>query len=146
MIKRQRSAFWDSSAVVPLLCRDSYTTRSREFLRRFPEAVSWWNTPVEVHGALVRLFKEKRITQEALNAGLSYLHEFRVRWREIQPVDRVRDLAEECLDRFQIRSADAMQLAAALGWCKQMPRNRPIICYDSELGVAARQCGFDVLS
>ena len=146
MISRQRTAFWDSSAVVPLLVRDSFTTRSREILRRYPEVASWWNMPVEAHSALVRLFTEKRITGETLDAALSHLQEFRARCKEIQPLDRVRDVAEECLDRFQIRSADALQLAAALIWCRHAPRNRPFVCYDSRLSAAARQCGFDVHS
>ncbi len=144
MTKGGRRAFWDSSALVPLFCRDIYTSRSRELLRRFPEIVTWWNTPVEIHGVLIRLSKEKRITPEGLEKGLGYVQQFRLRWREIQPVDSVRDSAEDCLDRFRIRSADAVQLAAALLWCSQMPRNRPFICYDSELSDAARQCGFEV--
>lgn len=146
MTNRQQSAFWDSSAIVPLLVRDSFTTRSREFLRKYPGIVSWWNMPVEVHGGLARLSREKRISEEAYDAALGYLQEFRKRCKEIQPVDRVRDLAEECLDRFQIRSADALQLSAAMIWCKQIPRNRPFLCFDSELSAAARQIGFDVHS
>lgn len=142
----QLSAFWDSSAVVPLLIHDAFTIRSRNLLRMYPKVVSWWNMPLEVHGALARLFREKRIAREARDTALAYLQQFGLRCKEIQPVDRVREMAGEFLDRFQIRSADALQLAAAMIWCREKPRNRPFICYDTELIAAARQCGFDVLS
>jgi uncharacterized protein len=143
---QQINAFWDSSAVLPLLIHDAFTSRSRHLLRLYPKMVFWWGMPAEVHGALVRLFRGKRITREALDAGLYHLQQLRLRCQEIQPVDRVRELAEECLDRFQIRSADALQLAAAMIWCHQKPRNRLFICYDSELTLAAQHCGFDVHS
>ena len=146
MKSERRPAFWDSSALVPLLCRDAYSVRSRELLRRFPLIVVWWNTPVETHSAIVRLLKENRLNAEGAGKALSYLQKFRLRWREIQPVDKVRDGAEDCLDRFRIRSAGALQLAAARVWCKNIPRNHPFICFDSELSDAARQSGFDVHS
>ena len=141
--KRVR-AFWDSSALVPLFCRDAYSSRSRQLLRRFPGIVAWWGTPVEVHGALIRLLKEGRLSAEGAEKALGYFKRLRFRWREVLPVEGVRDLAEECLERYRIRSADAFQLAAALVWCKEIPKGRPFLCFDSELSEAARQAGFEL--
>jgi len=143
--KKVRS-FWDSSALVPLFCHDSYSARSRELLRTFPEIAVWWNTPVEIHGVFIRLLKQSSISREGMSKALGYLQEFRLRWREVLPVESVRNLAEECLDRYRIRSADALQLAAAIIWCNGNPKGRPFVCFDTELCDAARQAGFDVRS
>ena len=41
---------------------------------------------------------------------LLLLNQFRGRWYEVLPVEEVRSVAEDCLDRYRIRSADALQL------------------------------------
>ena len=146
MKTKRIGAFWDSSALVPLFCHDRYSSRSRELLRSFPEMTVWWTTVVEIHGAFIRLLREKSISSEGAATALAHLGEFRLRWREILPVDPVRDLAGECLDRYRVRSADALQLAAALVWCREMPKGRPFLCFDAELSEAARQAGFQVYS
>jgi uncharacterized protein len=143
---KERRAFWDSSALVPLFCRDAYTARSRQLLRQFTEITVWWNTVVEIHAALVRLQREGLIPAEGTEKALLHLKEFGLRWREILPVERLRDLAEDCLDRYRIRSADSLQLGAALIWCKETPRGRHFICFDLQLCEAARQAGFQVVS
>jgi hypothetical protein len=63
----------------------------------------------------------------------------------MQPTNRLRDLAETCLHRHQLRAADAFQLAAALVWCNEKPRNRAFLCRDIRLTEAARQEGFTAI-
>ncbi len=104
-MKAKGRAFWDSSALGPLFCRDAYSARSRELLRQFPEVTVWWSTVVEIHGAFIRLLKENRISADGVENALLHLGQFRLRWREILPVEPVRDLAEECLDRYRIDRA-----------------------------------------
>ncbi len=38
----------------------------------------------------------------------------------------------------------ALQLGAALVWCREKPRRRPFVCFDERLGKAAPQAGFSV--
>jgi hypothetical protein len=45
-------------------------------------------------------------------------------WLEIEPTDDVRDFALDVLDRFPLKAADALQLAAALAWCRRRPKGR----------------------
>jgi predicted nucleic acid-binding protein len=66
-------------------------------------------------------------------------------WREIQPTERVRDLAERRLERYELRAADALQLAAALVWCRERPRGRSFLCRDLRLNEAARGEGFSIV-
>jgi predicted nucleic acid-binding protein len=116
-IPHNLSAFWDTSALLPLFCRDSFSARSRGLLRKYSTIVVWWGTPVEIDAAVSRLQREGQITVEGVQIVLTFVAELRQRWREILPVDRVGQLAEEICLRYGIRSADALQLAAALVWC-----------------------------
>jgi len=67
-------------------------------------------------------------------------------WREVLPDDEVRDLAAQALDKYSLRAADSMQLAAALVWCEQRPPRRNFICGDKRLALAASAVGFSVLT
>jgi hypothetical protein len=54
--------------------------------------------------------------RSAAGAATRRLTLLRKSWREIQPTNKLRDLAETCL---HLRTPDAVQLAAALVWCNQ---------------------------
>jgi hypothetical protein len=105
----------------------------------------WWGTSVEVVSALCRRRREKVLSGQYLEEANRRLALLRKSWREIQPTDRLRDLAEACLDRHELRAADAFQLAAALAWCNEKPRNRAFLCRDLRLQAAARIEGFSIV-
>jgi len=65
-------------------------------------------------------------------------------WLEIGLTDAVRDLTFGVLDRFPLKAADALQLAAALAWAKERPSGRLFVSSDTRLSVAAREAGFEV--
>ena len=75
-------------------------------------------------------------------ARLRYLTE---RWNEIQPVDEVREAAERSLSAHPLRSADALQLGAALIWCSGRTQGRPFVVGDGSLAAAAEGEGFEVV-
>ena len=49
----------------------------------------------------------------------------------------------QLLERYDLRAADALQLAAALGWCENAPRGRVFLTADQKLREAALLSGFD---
>jgi hypothetical protein len=57
---------------------------------------------------------------------------------------RVRDIAEALPSTNSVRAGDALQLAAALVWTNEKPRNKPLVCFDKILVAAARAQGFAV--
>jgi predicted nucleic acid-binding protein len=136
--------FWDSSALVPLCASTENPARGRRLLRQYTPVV-WWGTSVEVVSALCRRRREKVLSGQYLEEANRRLALLRKSWREIQPTDRLRDLAEACLDRHELRAADAFQLAAALAWCNEKPRNRAFLCRDLRLQAAARIEGFSIV-
>jgi predicted nucleic acid-binding protein len=141
---KDKSAFWDTSAVVPLCCGDKHSAEAGRWSVLFPKMIVWWNTRVEIHSALRRLLREKNLSEKGFAQACGLVVQLRDRWSEILPTELVGDLAEECLDRYSLRAADALQLGAALVWCKEKPRTRAFVCFDPELGRAAAKAGFDV--
>jgi predicted nucleic acid-binding protein len=107
--------------------------------------VVWWATSVEVQSALARLKRERLLLDREYSAALKRLSVLRKGWREIQPTSRLRDIAGSRMELHELRAADALQLAAALVWCSEKPKNRPFLCRDVRLREAARREGFDVL-
>lgn len=53
--------------------------------------------------------------------------------------------AERFLDRYPLKAADALQLAAAFAWCGGNPEGRKFICLDRQLNRAAESEGFEIL-
>jgi predicted nucleic acid-binding protein len=137
-------AFWDASAIVPLCCSQAATSRSRKLLRDVGRMVVWWGTPIEARSAIARLVRDGALSDAERVRAVRLLGELRVSWDEIQPSEKVRGIAEELPDRHRVRALDAMQLAAALVWCRERPTRRPFICLDERLSHAAAAVGFDV--
>ena len=137
-------AFWDASAVVPLCCSQPASAEGRRLRRELKRMVVWWGTPIEARSAFARLVREGRLTTDERATAVKLLAQLRVSWDEILPTEKVRSLAEELPDAHGVRAADATQLAAALVWCRERPRQHPLVCFDERLGAAAAALGFSV--
>jgi predicted nucleic acid-binding protein len=137
-------AFWDSSAIVPLCCAQAGTTRGRRLLADLGRIVAWWGTPVEARSAFARLVGDGELTASQRANAVKLLDQLRRSWDEILPTEAVRVLAESLPDDRGVRAEDALQLAAALVWCRERPRRRAFVCLDDRLGKAASAVGFTV--
>lgn len=60
----------------------------------------------------------------------------------MQPTEAVRKTAVEIVQRYDLRAADAFQLAAGLEWCQNSPRERILLTSDDRLLQAALLVGF----
>jgi predicted nucleic acid-binding protein len=141
---KKTTAFWDSSALVPLCIRQAGSRQAQLYLRKF-DLVVWWGTYVEVHSAVCRLHRERLINDANKQGALARLRLLSRGWREVGPDDQVRDLAAESLDKYVLRAADALQLAASLIWCQKRPSRRDFVSADRRLLQAAAAAGFSVL-
>lgn len=137
-------AFWDASAIIPLCCWQPDTAESRKLRREFERMIVWWATPIEARSAIARLARERHLGPEQQVRAVSRLGQLRVAWDEILPTEKVRSLAEALPDSHGLRAADAAQLAAALVWCRERPKLRPLVCFDERLRTAASALGFSV--
>ena len=138
------SAFWDASALLHV-CVPGQTSSHAKSLLRGAAPVVWWATSVEVESALARLYREAELSCAAYTASRHRLTALLSSCKEIQPTEAVRALAVRQLGQFPLRAADALQLAAALIWCKQKPKGRLFVCNDLRLDAAADSSGLDVV-
>jgi predicted nucleic acid-binding protein len=137
-------AFWDTSAIVALCCSQAATAQGRQLRREAKRIVVWWGTPVEARSAFARLVREGQMTTEERARAVKLLGQLRAAWDEILPTEKVRSIAEDLPDAHGLRAADAAQLAAALVWCRERPKQRPLVCFDEHLRAAATALGFSV--
>ena len=137
-------AFWDASAIVPLCCSQAATTQGRRLRRELKRMVVWWGTPLEARSAFARLVRDGHMTAEERRTAVRLLAQLRVTWDEILPTQKLRSIAEDLPDAHNLRAADAAQLAAALVWCRERPKERPVVCFDDRLRTAASALGFSV--
>jgi predicted nucleic acid-binding protein len=137
--------FWDSSAIMPVVCTEDRSDDMTELLAADPEPAIWWATPVECLSALHRTHRAGTLFDRALADAQERLAAIMDDIDIVAPVDPVRQRAGRLLAVHAIRAADALQLAAALSWCTERPEGEGFVCLDDRLRKAASLEGFGVL-
>lgn len=137
--------FWDTSAVVPLLLRQPATPAIESVFRDDPVPALWWGCAVECASALARESRLGDLTREQSLTALALLKVLREGAIEVRPSDEVRARSMRLLGIHPLRAADALQLAAALVWCRQRTGSAGFVSLDDRLRAAAEREGFDVL-
>jgi predicted nucleic acid-binding protein len=135
-------AFWDSSALVPLCAHQGITPRVVALYRSYGVVV-WWTTPVEIASALRRLVRMKQLTPDDWTVSRRLALELAETWRVIHPSNSLRAGAIQLVDRYDLKAADALQLAAALEWCEKIPQGKVFLAADQKLRETAVLSGFD---
>jgi len=141
---RTETAFWDTSAIVPLCCYQTASAQARNLARHYGRMVVWWCTRVEAYGALARLRREGALTANGFQQTAARLSVLSRAWLEVLPVESVRQRAEDLLGSQIIHAADGLQLAAALVWCQGRSQRRVFVCFDQRLASAATEVGFEI--
>ncbi|MFQ5779895.1 MAG: type II toxin-antitoxin system VapC family toxin [Nitrospiria bacterium] len=137
--------FWDSSGIVPLCVIEPTSERIMEILRGDQAMVVWWATRIECISAFVRRTREGILDAGSEEQSRIILRKLARSWIEIQPTQGVRESAERLLAVHPLRTADALQLAAALMWTRRSPLGHHFVCLDHLLREAARKEGFALL-
>jgi predicted nucleic acid-binding protein len=147
--KRDRAklplGFWDTSAIIPLCCRQTISMAARQVMRSHGAQIVWWGTHIEAVSAIYRLAREGGLKLNEPPMAIRALEVLRRSWHEISPSDEVLQTAERLLRTHPLRADDALQLAAALTWCGNYARRRTFICADARLSAAADEEGFNVI-
>jgi uncharacterized protein len=134
--------FWDSSAVIPLLIPELMSSSMQKLFDRDPVIVVWWATEIECTSALARRHRTGRVRDELVVKAFSRLNALRRGWHEVEPTDEIRDSAKRLLRVHDLRTADALQLAAAIFVSEARPSTLEFVSLDDRLMDAARREGF----
>lgn len=137
--------FWDASAIVPLLVAEASTRRLQAIAADDSAMLVWWGTTVECVSALARLERDGALDARAASPAFTRLVGLADAWHEIDPSDAVREAAQRFLRVHPLRSADALQLAAAYLAAERRPPSLELVTLDERLGSAARKEGFAVV-
>lgn len=129
---------------MPLLVAEPATPAMQAEFGRDSVMLVWWVTEVECVSALARLEREKALSSAAMEQALERLEALRSSWNEVQPVAQVRRLARRLLRVHELRSADALQLAAALVASEGETDSLEIVSLDEGLVEAARREGLAI--
>jgi predicted nucleic acid-binding protein len=137
--------FWDTSGVVSLCVSEPVSQLTKAILRSDEAMVVWWATRLECISAIVRRTREGILDARSEELARTVLASLTGSWSEVLPTQSVREIAERLLAVHPLRAADALQLAAALEWCRGRPRKAGIVSFDLRLRDAARKEGFSIL-
>jgi predicted nucleic acid-binding protein len=127
------------------LIAEELTETVRELLIADDDMIVWWGTIVECWAAIARRERESELSADAADRARMNLRMFKGAWSEIEASDDVRDYAMTSAQRHRLRSADALQLGAALAWAHGRPRDHIVCTLDDRIVEAARREGFNVV-
>ena len=137
-------AFFDTSAIVALLVQQPFSTKAKQLFRKYQKPALAWTTPIEVQSALSRLLREGNLTAKGYQLAMERFAHIEANKIEVLPTTKLRELAIELLRQYDLRAADAIQIASALLWCNEKSNGKPFITFDDRLADAALKAGFAV--
>jgi len=137
--------FWDSSAIVPLVCREAQSGRCRSWLRADPVVLVWALAATEVSSALARKRREGALSLRLHAVAKRRLAMLEDAWNEIAQYEAVRLRARRLLETHPLSAADALHLAAALVAVEERTVGFSFVTFDNRLAEAADKEGFQVL-
>ena len=134
--------FWDSSAVIPLLVPEMMSGSIQKLFESDPVIVAWWTTEIECTSAIARRQRQGKVGEELASEAFRRLSALRAGWHEVEPSEEIRESAKRLLRVHDLRTADALQLAAAFFVAEARPSTLEFISLDERLLAAARREGF----
>lgn len=134
--------FWDASAIVPLVTTETTTKTLLGLAAGDPVMLVWWATEVECASAIARLERDGALDPPAVIEAFDRLKRLADGWHEVDPNDSIREAAVRFLRVHPLRTADALQLAAAFIAAERRPSSLEVITLDDRLAAAARKEGF----
>ena len=134
--------FWDSPALVPLLVPEAMSRSLQRLYARDPVMVTWWATEIECTSAIARRQRLGQLREAIVTEAFVRLSALRAGWHEVEPGEDVREAATRLVRVHDLRTADALQLAAALFVAEARPATLQFVSLDDRLVAAARREGF----
>lgn len=138
--------FWDSSAVVPLIVREASSEKLLQIYQSDPEMLVWWATELECVSAICRRERDASVHAGHASSAFGRLKRLTESWHEVQAGDRVKATARRLLRTHNLRTADALQLAAAITIAQGDASRIVFLTLDDRLRVAAEREGLSLVN
>jgi uncharacterized protein len=137
--------FWDGSAVVPLLVPEVMSVSVQRLYEDDPVVAAWWATEIECTSAIARRQRLGQLPEDVAAEAFVRLKALREGWHEVEPGEELRESAKRLLRVHDLRTADALQLAAAVYVAETRPSTLEFVSLDDRLLAAARREGFPTM-
>jgi predicted nucleic acid-binding protein len=137
--------FWDASALVPTFIEEPSSAEVRTWYGIDPNVTTWMMTLVEVLSAIARKKRERPELASQWNRAIVDVREAVSGWVQISDAVATRINALRIVMDYPLRTADALQLGAALVAADGDPQSLELVTLDRRLAEAARREGFSVL-
>jgi len=137
--------FWDASALVPTFIKESTTQQVQSWQAADAGVTIWMMTRVEVISAIARKKRERPELAALWDNAILDVNGAAATWIEILDAEAARRNAERIVMDYPLRTADALQLGAALLAADGDPQAIEVVTLDRRLADAARREGFPVL-
>ena len=128
--------------MVPILVPEKMTASLQRLYEGDPVMFAWWGTEIECTSALARRQRLGQLREDIVTEAFARLNALRAAWHEVEPGDDVRESAKRLLRVHDLRTADALQLAAAFFVAEARPSTVEFVSLDDRLLAAARREGF----
>ncbi|HTY79326.1 MAG TPA: PIN domain-containing protein [Candidatus Bathyarchaeia archaeon] len=128
--------------MVPLLVPERSTRAVQALYAADPSMLAWWGTEIECISAIARRQRLGQMREDVVADALVRLGALKAAWHEVEPAEEVRETAKRLLRVHDLRTADALQLAAALFAAEARPSSLDFVSLDDRLLAAARREGF----
>lgn len=117
----------------------------QELYQRDPVMVAWWATEIECTSAIARRQHLGQLPETIAIEAFGRLSALKTAWHEVEPGEDVRETAKRLVRVHDLRTADALQLAAALFVAEGRPATLDLVSLDDRLVTAARREGFPTM-
>jgi uncharacterized protein len=134
--------YWDSSALVPLCVAERATPAVRQLARE--GIVTWSLSVVEIASAIERRARDGAMSAADRVVARAALAQLAASWTEITALAPVQERALRLVATHPLRTADALQLSAALVAVGDRTAGHEFVCADVRLREAAAREGFVV--
>ena len=131
--------------MIPLLAGEATSEEMNNLLRGDLEIVEWWGTWAECTVAISRFVRENTLDENDEATARFIPGLLAMSWTEVKPTSGIRSLTEILSRDHARKTADILQLAAALRWCEGVSLSKGLVGLDNQLRRAAESEGFDVL-
>lgn len=133
-------AYFDTSAIVKRYVQEVDSRGARRMLSRY-RIVTSVITPAEAAAALCRRRSLAELAQEDFDAIAVRIHADRAYWELVELGSSVLARAEDLLRQSPARTLDALHLASALLFQKEVGVALPFVTADRKQGAAASSLG-----
>ena len=137
--------FCDSSAIVPLVCRENSTASMLRLYSQDMDILVWGLTRTEVLSALCKHARNGSLSGKSFGDAKGKLEALEADWTENVDFESVRDRAGRLLAIHALSAADALQLGAALVCVEEKTRGFHFVTLDERLAEAAAKEGFSII-